>query len=80
MSFFQVENIVVNPSGEARGFQFWEVAEISSDFSTNILNADQLVAVNAAPEPSTVAIVGMGLGAMLWLRRRNRPNDARTRR
>jgi hypothetical protein len=69
---FQVENILVNPSGEGLGFQFREVDEIASDFSISILNGDQLVAVNAAPEPSTSVFVAMGLGAMLLLRRHRR--------
>jgi hypothetical protein len=69
---FQVENILVNPSGEPAGFQFREVDEIASDFSISILNSDQLVAVNATPEPSTPVFVVMGLGAMLWLRRYRR--------
>jgi hypothetical protein len=67
---FQVENIFVNPSGEAPGFQFREDVEIFSNISTTILNSDQLVAVNATPEPFTLGFVGVGLGAMLWLGRR----------
>jgi hypothetical protein len=63
---FQVENIVVNPSGEPPGFQFREELEITSNFSTTILDNDQLVAVNASPEPLTLALVGLGLGGMLW--------------
>ena len=67
---FQIENILVNPSGEAPGFQFREVVEITSDISTAILNSEQLVAVNATPEPFTLALVGVGLSAMLVFRRR----------
>lgn len=67
---FQVENILVNPNGEAPGFQFKEVVEITSDISTTILNGDQLVAVNATPEPFTVGFVGIGLGA-IFIRRRS---------
>jgi hypothetical protein len=67
---FQVENILVNPSGEPPGFQFREELAITGDFSTSILNADQLVAVNATPEPLTFVFVGFGLAAMLWSGRR----------
>ena len=70
--FFQIENIFVNPSGKALGFQFREDVEIFSDISTSILNSDQLVAVNATPEPFTLVFVGVGLGAMLWLGRHRR--------
>jgi hypothetical protein len=66
---FQVENILVNPSAELPGFQFKEHADITSNFSFSIVNTDQLVAVNAVPEPSfTLVFVGLGLGAM-WLGR-----------
>jgi len=71
-TIFQIENILVNPSGEAPGFQFREVVEITSDMSTAILNSDQLVAVNATPEPFTLALVGVGLSAMLSFGRRRR--------
>lgn len=69
---FQIENIFVNPSGEAPGFQFRELVEITSSTSTGILDPDQLVAVNATPEPFTLALVGMGLGGMLSLGRSRR--------
>jgi hypothetical protein len=66
---FQVENIFVNPSAEAPGFQFMEVAAIATDISIPITNSVQLVAVNAVPEPFTLVFVGLGLGAM-WLARK----------
>jgi hypothetical protein len=66
---FQVENIFVNPSAEAPGFQFMEVATVSSAISFGITNSQQLVAVNAVPEPLTLWLVGLSLGAM-WLGRK----------
>jgi hypothetical protein len=72
---FQVQNIVVNPSGEPPGFQFREELAITSNFSTAILNNDQLVAVNASPEPLTPALFGLGLGAMLSSGRYRRPTQ-----
>ena len=66
---FTVENIFVNPSAEAPGFQFMELAEVSSDFSFGVTNSEQLVAVNAVPEPFTLAFAGLGLGAMLLARK-----------
>jgi len=62
----------VNPSGEAPGFQFRELVEITSNISTTILNPDQLVAVNATPEPFTMPLVGAGLSAILSFGRRRR--------
>lgn len=63
---FQVENILVNPSAEPPGFQFNEELEISSDFSINVTNPVQLVAVNAVPEPS-LTLVFIGFGVTMWL-------------
>jgi hypothetical protein len=68
---FTVENIFVNPSAEAPGFQFMEVAEITSNISFGITNPQQLVAVNAVPEPFTLVFVSLGVGAM-WFGRRGR--------
>ena len=61
---FQVENIFVKPSAEPPGFQFMEVATISSSMAISITNLRQLVAVNAVLEPFTLGFVGVGLGAM----------------
>jgi hypothetical protein len=68
---FTVENIFVNPSAEAPGFQFMEVGAITSNISFGISNSQQLVAVNAVPEPFTLVFVSLGVGAM-WLARRGR--------
>ena len=66
---FTVENIFVNPSAEGPGFQFMEDSAINSTISFDIANPQQLVAVNAVPEPFTLAFVGLGLGA-IWLGRK----------
>ncbi len=68
---FTVENIFVNPSAEAPGFQFMELAEVFSTMSFGITNSQQLVAENAVPEPFTLGFVGLGLGAM-WFGRKGR--------
>jgi hypothetical protein len=67
----QIENILVNPSAEPPGFQFTEGALIFSDFAIGLTNSEQVVAVNAVPEPVSLAFVGWGLGAM-WLARKGR--------
>lgn len=69
---FEVENIFVNPSAEAPGFQFMEDVETSSNFFIDLVNPVQLVAVNAVPEPS-LTVVFVGLGLALWLGRRRMP-------
>jgi hypothetical protein len=66
---FTVENIFVNPSAEAPGFQFMELAEVFSTMSFGITNSEQLVAENAVPEPFSLVFVGLGLGAMLLARK-----------
>lgn len=67
---FTVENIFVNPSTEPPGFQFTEGLYVVGDTSVDIpsANQQQVVAVNAVPEPFTLVFVGLGMGAM-WLRR-----------
>lgn len=67
--FFKVENIFVNPSGEAPGFQFKEDSTISGNIALTINLPVQLVAVNAVPEPSSLIFVGIGLGTILFCRR-----------
>ncbi len=67
----EIENILVNPSAEPPGFQFTETASIMTDFAIGVTNSEQVVAVNAVPEPITLAFVGWGLGAM-WLARKGR--------
>jgi hypothetical protein len=64
-----VENIFVNPSLEPPGFQFMEVADITSDISFGITNQQQVVAVNAIPEPFMPVFIALGLGGM-WLARK----------
>jgi hypothetical protein len=66
---FTVENIFVNPSAEGPGFQFMEEAAITSSTSFSISDFQQLVAVNAVPEPFTLGLLGMALSAM-WLGRK----------
>ena len=68
---FTVENISVNPSAEGPGFQFMELAEVSNTMSFGITNSEQLVGVNAVPEPVTLVFVGLGMSAM-WLARKHR--------
>jgi hypothetical protein len=66
---FTVENIFVNPSAEPPGFQFNEDAAINGNVSVEIMKPEQLVAVNAVPEPFSLVFVGLGLGGM-WLARK----------
>ena len=62
---FQVENIFVNPSAEGPGFEFNEDMEITGNFAITINSPQQLVAVNAVPEPSfTLLLAGFGLCAI----------------
>ena len=64
-----------NPPGTGLLFSRLRISwllEITSNISTTILNPDQLVAVNATPEPFTLALVGAGLSAMLSFGRRRR--------
>jgi hypothetical protein len=66
---FTVENIFVNPSAEPPGFQFRETVAINGNVSVEIAHQEQLVAVNAVPEPCTLGFVGLGMGA-IWLGRK----------
>jgi hypothetical protein len=66
---FTVENIDVNPSAEPPGFQFMETAAINGNQSVEIMTPEQLVAENAVPEPFSLVLMGLGLGAM-WLARK----------
>jgi hypothetical protein len=68
---FQVENIFVDPSAEPPGFQFNEEVGISGNFSIDVPNPLQLVAVNAVPEPSPT-LVFVGLVLTMWLGRRRK--------
>lgn len=61
-----VENMLVNPSFVPAGFEFRELVDIVGSTSTIVANPDQLVAVNAVPEPVTSVWVGLGFGAVLW--------------
>jgi hypothetical protein len=68
---FTVENILVNPSAEGPGFQFMEDAAINSATSFSIADFQQMVALNAVPEPFTLGLLGVALTAM-WLGRKRR--------
>jgi|SRR5579862_5190778 len=73
---FEVENIFVNPSLEGPGFQFFEEAKITTDFSITVQNGTQLVAENAVPEPSSIPVlVVLGLGIVLLLRTAQRQSS-----
>ena len=61
----QVENIFVNPSILPPGSEFLEDMAVS-DPSIGIVNSVQVVAENA-PEPSTLRLAGLALGALTWL-------------
>jgi hypothetical protein len=67
---FEVQGIFVNPSLEPRGYEFDELMAINGPPTVVLDIPEQLVAVNAVPEPSfTLLFAGFGLGAM-WLARR----------
>jgi hypothetical protein len=66
---FEVEGIQVNPSDLPPGAQFREVVDVTSTMSFGISNPDQLVGVNA-PEPVTVPLLVLGIGAVVWQGRR----------
>jgi hypothetical protein len=61
----QVENIFVNPSMLPPGSEFLEDMAVS-DPSIGIVNSVQVVAENA-PEPSTLPLTGLAMGALTWL-------------
>jgi hypothetical protein len=67
----QVEGIFVNPSLEPPGFEFNEEVSITGNVSIFIESPQQqLVAVNAVPEPSlTWVFVGLVLTMWLWRKR-----------
>ncbi|HUA58812.1 MAG TPA: PEP-CTERM sorting domain-containing protein [Verrucomicrobiae bacterium] len=68
---FTVEGIFVNPSAEGPGFVFNETDTITSNFSIDTTNVvSEEVGVNAStPEPSTILLVALGLGAMCFARK-----------
>lgn len=69
----EVENVFVNPSLEAPGFEFMETAEITSNFSIGIVSPQQEVAMNAVPEPPILMFLGLSLGAMHFGRKKRSP-------
>jgi hypothetical protein len=73
---FTIENILVNPSLEPPGFQYTENVGIFGDISTEIMDPEQLVGVNA-PEPVTSVWIGLAFGAFLWLSRWGKPAAGR---
>lgn len=65
---FKIENLFVDPSSQGPGFEFREVVTIIGSTSSVIPMADQLVGVNASvPEPSTLPLAGLTLGAIALL-------------
>jgi PEP-CTERM motif len=73
----QVENLFVNPSMLPPGSEFLEDMAVS-DPSISIVNPVQVVAENA-PEPSTLPLSGLALGALTWLWRRRWRSDDESR-
>jgi hypothetical protein len=69
-TIFTVENIVVDPNSEPPGFQFHEELAVTGDTAVFIGNQDQLVAVNAVPEPVASVLAGLGFVAVFLRRRR----------
>jgi len=67
---FTVENILVNPSFVPPGFLFMEDVEIAGSTAVEIIKPQQLVAVNAVPEPFMLGFLGVGLGAMWFVQKR----------
>jgi hypothetical protein len=69
---FEVEGIFVNPSLEPPGFEFNEEMSTTGIVPIFIESSQQqqLVAVNAVPEPFTLVLVGWGLGVMWLVRKR----------
>jgi hypothetical protein len=63
--FFEIENGLVSPSKEPPGFHSKEDSSIVGSTATNVVKPDQLVTVNALPQPVTPVLVGAGLGAVL---------------
>jgi hypothetical protein len=61
---FTVENILVDPNFVPPGFQFMEESEITGDTAVEISLPQQLVAVNAVPEPSMLGFLGVCLAAI----------------
>jgi hypothetical protein len=70
-TIFTVENILVDPSFVPPGFQFMEETEISGNTAVEINLPQQLVAVNAVPEPLALGFLGVALSAM-WFGRKRR--------
>ena len=75
---FEFEDIFVNPSLQAPGFQFFEDVSATGSTSIPIADSEQLVAVNGSiPEPSTFPLAGIALSAVVLLARRRARVDGR---
>ena len=66
---FQVENILVNPSLLPPGADFNEIVTITGALSINVVNAEQVVAVNASELP-TLPVTALLLGAFVAFARK----------
>jgi PEP-CTERM motif len=67
---FEIHGMEVDPSTMPPGFLYLEDSSVNGPLTLNIVNDPiQLVGVNAAPEPSTFALVGLALAAATFRRR-----------
>ncbi len=69
-TIFTIENILVDPSFVPPGFQFMEDVAINGSTALEIMLPQQLVAVNAVPEPFMLGFLGIGVGAIGLMRTR----------
>ena len=60
---FELHGVQVNPSASPLGYQYYETSSVNGPPLSQISNDLQLVAVNAAPEPSTFGLAALALAA-----------------